>query len=113
MDEEEEQSPLDELDELVEDLAFETAHRLDWVTLVRRNFPALTPQQETIVRDMGAAFAADQLLHRALDGSVLRPEDRRFVQETVLLLAQRYGEPLDPRLQQVLEDFAAGKLKVE
>ena len=98
----EELSPLDELVELIEDLAFEIAHKLDWVDLVRRNLPPLTPAQERTLRDMADAFAAGQILERELDGDALSATDRRFVREVVLRLAGQYSEGIEPAQQQYL-----------
>ena len=104
----EELSPLHEIDELIEDLAFEIAHKLDWVDLVRRNLPPLTPVQEQTLRDMADAFAADQLLERELDGNALSAADRQFVREVVLRLADRYGEGVEKANQQFLEKWSSG-----
>ena len=39
-----EPTALDSLDELLQDLAFEAANRLDWVMIVRQGFPALSEE---------------------------------------------------------------------
>lgn len=112
-DDEEGQTPLDDLDEVIEDLAFEVATRLDWVDLVRRDFPTLTAEQEQIVRDMGQAFAADQLLHREWDGPHPTTADRTWARDIVRRLAGRYGVELASDEIRLLEDWAAGRLRVE
>ncbi len=104
----EELSPLDEIVELVEDLAFEIAHKLDWVDLVRRNLPPLTPAQERTLRDMADAFAAGQLLERELDGQALSATDRRFVREVVLRLGGQYTDGLEAAQQQYLNQWSGG-----
>jgi hypothetical protein len=83
-------SELDDLDELLQDLAFEAANRLDWVTIVRQGFPALTEEQEQTLKDMGEAFAADQIVQREWDGPAPSTDDRRWVAEVVERLAPRY-----------------------
>jgi hypothetical protein len=83
-------SELDDLDELLQDLAFEAANRLDWVTIVRQGFPALSEEQEQTLKDMGEAFAADQVVQREWDGPEPTAEDRRWVAEVVERLAPRY-----------------------
>ncbi len=104
----EELSPLDEIDELIEDLAFEIAHKLDWVDLVRRNLPPLTPAQEQTLRDMADAFAAGQLLERELDGHALSATDRRFVREVVLRLADQHTDGIEAAHQQFLNRWSGG-----
>ena len=104
----EELSPLDEIVELVEDLAFEIAHKLDWVDLVRRNLPPLTPAQERTLRDMADAFAAGQILERELDGDALSATDRRFVREVVLRLAGQYTDGIEAGHQQYLNQWNGG-----
>lgn len=83
-------SELDDLDELLQDLAYEAANRLDWVTIVRQGFPALTEEQEQTLKDMGEAFAADQIVQREWDGPAPAAEDRRWVAEVVERLSSRY-----------------------
>ena len=102
----EELSPLDVIDELIEDLAFEIAHKLDWVDLVRRNLPPLTPAQEGHLRDMADAFAADQLLERELDGHDLNGSDREFVRVVVDRLASRYADGLNQSNQRFLDEWS-------
>ncbi len=63
-EEDEPRTALDDLDELLQDIAFEAANRLDWVTIVRQGFPALSEEQEQTLKDMGEAFAADQIVQR-------------------------------------------------
>lgn len=86
----ESQTTLDELDELLQDIAFEAANRLDWVMIVRQGFPALSEEQEQTLKDMGEAFAADQLVQREWDGPPTTAEDRRWVAEVATRLAPRY-----------------------
>src|SRR5215216_3663838 len=81
---------LDGLDELLQDLAFEAANRLDWVMIVRQGFPALSEEQEQTLKDMGEAFAADQIVQREWDGPAPTADDRRWVAEIVERLAPRY-----------------------
>src|SRR5918999_3039369 len=81
---------LEELDELLQDLAFEAANRLDWVMIVRQGFPALSEEQEQTLKDMGEAFAADQIVQREWDGPAPSDQDRRWVAETTERLAPRY-----------------------
>ncbi|CAA9226099.1 MAG: hypothetical protein AVDCRST_MAG77-960 [uncultured Chloroflexi bacterium] len=83
-------SELDDLDELLQDLAFEAANRLDWVTIVRQGFPALSEEQEQTLKDMGEAFAADQVVQREWDGPAPTDDDHRWVAEVVERLAPRY-----------------------
>jgi hypothetical protein len=83
-------SELDDLDELLQDLAFEAANRLDWVTIVRQGFPALSEEQEQTLKDMGEAFAADQVVQREWDGPAPSADDRRWVADVVERLAPRY-----------------------
>ncbi|MGH2352604.1 MAG: hypothetical protein ACRDI2_21035 [Chloroflexota bacterium] len=91
--EEEDDEPrtaLDDLDELLQDIAFEAANRLDWVMIVRQGFPALSEEQEQTLKDMGEAFAADQIVQREWDGPPPSPSDRRWVAEITNRLAPRY-----------------------
>ena len=104
----EELSPVDEIVEIVEDLAFEIAHKLDWVDLVRRNLPPLTPAQERALRDMADAFAAGQILERELDGDALSATDRRFVREVVLRLGDQYTDGIEAAQQQYLNQWSGG-----
>ena len=83
-------SALEELDELLQDIAFEAANRLDWVMIVRQGFPALSEEQEQTLKDMGEAFAADQIVQREWDGPAPSDQDRRWVAETTERLAPRY-----------------------
>src|SRR5437762_8097302 len=87
---EEQGTALEDLDELLQDLAFEAANRLDWVAIVRQGFPALSEEQEQTLKDMGEAFAADQVVQREWDGPAPTGEDRRWVAEIVTRLAPRY-----------------------
>ena len=89
------QKTLDQIGELVEDLAFEIARQLDWVDLIRRDLPPLTPDQERVLRDMADAFAAGQLLDRELDGDPLGTKDRQFVRDVAVRLSDRYGEGVE------------------
>jgi len=88
--EDEQGSALEDLDELLQDLAFEAANRLDWVAIVRQGFPALSEEQEQTLKDMGEAFAADQVVQREWDGPAPTGEDRRWVAEIANRLAPRY-----------------------
>jgi hypothetical protein len=85
-----EPTALDDLDELLQDLAFEAANRLDWVMIVRQGFPALSEEQEQTLKDMGEAFAADQIVQREWDGPAPTADDRRWVAEIVTRLTPRY-----------------------
>jgi hypothetical protein len=89
-EEDEPRTPLDELDELLQDIAFEAANRLDWVTIVRQGYPALSEEQEQTLKDMGEAFAADQIVQREWDGPPPGVADRRWVAEITNRLAPRY-----------------------
>jgi hypothetical protein len=89
-DEDEPRTALDDLDELLQDIAFEAANRLDWVTIVREGFPALSEEQEQTLKDMGEAFAADQIVQREWDGPAPSGADRRWVAEITNRLAPRY-----------------------
>ena len=74
----------------MQDLAFEAAYRLDWVNIVRQGFLALSEEQEQTLKDMGEAFASDQIVQREWDGPSPTAEDRRWVAETTQRLAPRY-----------------------
>jgi len=89
-EEDEPRTALDDLDELLQDIAFEAANRLDWVTIVRQGFPALSEEQEQTLKDMGEAFAADQIVQREWDGPAPTVVDRRWVAEITNRLAPRY-----------------------
>lgn len=93
---------LDDLDELLQDLAFEASNRLDWVTIVRQGFPALSEEQEQTLRDMGEAFAADQIVQREWDGPAPTAEDRRWVAEITSRLAPRYDLELPSAVTELL-----------
>jgi hypothetical protein len=90
MVDDEPRTTLDDLDELLQDLAFEAANRLDWVWIVREGYPQLTEEQEQTLKDMGEAFAADQMVQREWDGPEPTADDRRWVVEIVNRLAARY-----------------------
>jgi hypothetical protein len=96
---------LDDLDELLQDIAFEAANRLDWVAIVRQGFPALSEEQEQILKDMGEAFAADQVVQREWDGPPPTAEDRRWVAEIVSRLAPRYDFEIPPPVAQLLTEW--------
>src|ERR687883_785833 len=89
-EDDEPRTALEDLDELLQDIAFEAANRLDWVAIVRQGFPALSEEQEQTLKDMGEAFAADQVVQREWDGPPPTDEDRRWVAEVVERLAPRY-----------------------
>jgi hypothetical protein len=89
-DDDEPRTALDELDELLQDIAFEAANRLDWVAIVQQGFPALSEEQEQTLKDMGEAFAADQMVQREWDGPAPSGEDRRWVAEITNRLGPRY-----------------------
>ena len=93
---------LEELDELLQDIAFEAANRLDWVMIVRQGFPALSEEQEQTLKDMGEAFAADQIVQREWDGPAPSDQDRRWVAETTERLAPRYELDVPGGVSQVL-----------
>ncbi len=105
---EEAPSALDDLDELLQDIAFEAANRLDWVTIVRQGFPALSEEQEQTLKDMGEAFAADQVVQREWDGPAPTAEDRRWVAETTERLAPRYELDVPPAVTEVLGTWSGG-----
>ena len=93
---------LEELDELLQDIAFEAANRLDWVMIVRQGFPALSEEQEQTLKDMGEAFAADQIVQREWDGPAPSDQDRRWVAETIERLAPRYELDVSEGVTQLL-----------
>jgi hypothetical protein len=93
---------LEELDELLQDIAFEAANRLDWVMIVRQGFPALSEEQEQTLKDMGEAFAADQIVQREWDGPAPSDQDRRWVAETIERLAPRYELDVSGGVTQLL-----------
>ena len=95
-------SALEELDELLQDIAFEAANRLDWVMIVRQGFPALSEEQEQTLKDMGEAFAADQIVQREWDGPAPSDQDRRWVAETTERLAPRYEVDVTGGVTQLL-----------
>lgn len=97
---------LEELDELLQDLAFEAANRLDWVAIVRQGFPALSEEQEQTLKDMGEAFAADQVVQREWDGPTPTADDRRWVAEITNRLAPRYELDLSPPVAEVLAGWS-------
>ena len=99
-------SALDDLDELLQDLAFEAANRLDWVTIVRQGFPALSEEQEQTLKDMGEAFAADQVVQREWDGPAPSASDRRWVAETTNRLAPRYELDVPASVADLLSGWA-------
>ena len=104
-----ERGALEDLDELLQDLAFEAANRLDWVAIVRQGFPALSEEQEQTLKDMGEAFAADQVVQREWDGPTPTADDRRWVAEIANRLAPRYE--LD--LSQPVADLLASWSRIE
>ena len=97
---------LDDLDELLQDIAFEAANRLDWVTIVRQGFPALSEEQEQTLKDMGEAFASDQIVQREWDGPAPTAEDRRWVAETTQRLAPRYDLDVPAAVTELLSTWA-------
>jgi hypothetical protein len=99
-------SALDDLDELLQDIAFEAANRLDWVMIVRQGFPALSEEQEQVLKDMGEAFAADQIVQREWDGPLPAAEDRRWVAEVATRLAPRYELDIPPPVAALLGTWA-------
>ena len=96
---------LEELDELLQDIAFEAANRLDWVMIVRQGFPALSEEQEQTLKDMGEAFAADQIVQREWDGPAPSDQDRRGVAETTERLAPRYELDVSGDVSQLLSSW--------
>ncbi len=105
-DDDAERAPLEELDELLQDLAFEAANRLDWVAIVRQGFPALSEEQEQTLKDMGEAFAADQVVQREWDGPTPTGEDRRWVAEIANRLAPRYELDLSQPVAELLASWS-------
>lgn len=101
-------SALDDLDELLQDLAFEAANRLDWVTIVRQGFPALSEEQEQTLKDMGEAFASDQIVQREWDGPAPSDTDRRWVAEVTGRLAPRYELDVPPAVTELLGTWSGG-----
>ena len=97
---------LEDLDELLQDLAFEAANRLDWVAIVRQGFPALSEEQEQTLKDMGEAFAADQVVQREWDGPPPTAEDRRWVAEIANRLAPRYELDLSQPVAELLAGWS-------
>ena len=97
---------LEDLDELLQDLAFEAANRLDWVAIVRQGFPALSEEQEQILKDMGEAFAADQVVQREWDGPTPTADDRRWVAEIANRLAPRYELDLTQPVAELLASWS-------
>src|SRR5438874_11350759 len=104
--EEERGTALEDLDELLQDLAFEAANRLDWVAIVRQGFPALSEEQEQTLKDMGEAFAADQVVQREWDGPPPTREDRRWVAEIAGRLAPRYDLEVSHPVATVLSGWS-------
>ena len=105
-EDDEPRTALDELDELLQDIAFEAANRLDWVTIVRQGFPALSEEQEQTLKDMGEAFAADQIVQREWDGPAPSASDRRWVAEITNRLAPRYELEIPPAAGELLGSWA-------
>src|ERR687884_1195092 len=101
-----EREPLEDLDELLQDIAFEAANRLDWVMIVRQGFPALSEEQEQTLKDMGEAFAADQVVQREWDGPPPADEDRRWVAEITNRLAPRYDLDVAHPVAELLADWS-------
>ena len=102
-----EPTALDSLDELLQDLAFEAANRLDWVMIVRQGFPALSEEQEQTLKDMGEAFAADQIVQREWDGPAPTADDKRWVAEIVERLAPRYELDVPPAVEQLVSGWGS------
>ncbi|HEX2035538.1 MAG TPA: hypothetical protein VHN78_02735 [Chloroflexota bacterium] len=108
-EEEEDDEPrtaLDDLDELLQDIAFEAANRLDWVSIVRQGFPALSEEQEQTLKDMGEAFAADQIVQREWDGPAPNATDRSWVAEITNRLAPRYELDIPASVAELLQGWA-------
>ena len=103
---EERGTALEDLDELLQDIAFEAANRLDWVAIVRQGFPALSEEQEQTLKDMGEAFAADQIVQREWDGPPPTDEDRRWVAEITTRLAPRYDLDVPHPVAEVLATWS-------
>lgn len=106
-DDDEPRTPLDDLDELLQDIAFEASNRLDWVMIVRQGFPALSDEQEQTLKDMGEAFAADQIVQREWDGPAPTGEDRRWVAEITNRLAPRYELDIPQPVTELLTSWSA------
>ena len=100
-EDQEPRTALDDLDELLQDLAFEAANRLDWVWIVRQGFPALNGEQEATLKDMAEAFAADQIVQREWDGPAPSADDRRWVAEVTNRLAPRYEVEVPPAVSEL------------
>lgn len=98
---------LDDIDELLQDIAFEAANRLDWVAIVRQGFPALPEDQEQVLKDMGEAFAADQLVQRMWDGPSPTNEDRRWIADATERLATRYDLDIPQTVPALLQEWRA------
>jgi len=98
---------LENLDELLQDIAFEAANRLDWVMIVRQGFPALSEEQEQTLKDMGEAFASDQIVQREWDGPAPTDQDRRWVSETTQRLAPRYELDVPANVAQLLSTWGS------
>src|SRR5437762_8997851 len=103
---EEQGTALEDLDELLQDLAFEAANRLDWVAIVRQGFPALSEEQEQTLKDMGEAFAADQMVQREWDGPAPTAEDHRWVAEITNRLGPRYDLDVPSSVAELLSGWA-------
>ncbi len=98
---------LDDVDELLQDIAFEAANRLDWVAIVKQGFPALPEDQEQVLKDMGEAFAADQLVQRMWDGPSPSNDDRRWIADVTMRLATRYDLDLPQTVPALLQEWRA------
>ena len=98
---------LDDVDELLQDIAFEAANRLDWVAIVKQGFPALPEDQEQVLKDMGEAFAADQLVQRMWDGPSSTNDDRRWIADVTERLATRYDLDLPQTVPALLQEWRA------
>jgi hypothetical protein len=105
-EDDEPRTALDDLDELLQDIAFEAANRLDWVNIVRQGFPALPEDQEQVLKDMAEAFAADQVVQREWDGPAPSAEERRWVAEITNRLAPRYEIDLPEPAAELLASWA-------
>ena len=97
---------LEDLDELLQDLAFEAANRLDWVMIVRQGYPALSEEQEQTLKDMGEAFAADQVVQREWDGPAPTADDRHWVAEIASRLAPRYDLDVPHPVAELLSEWS-------
>lgn len=105
-DDDEPRTALDDLDELLQDIAFEAANRLDWVAIVQQGFPALSEEQEQTLKDMGEAFAADQMVQREWDGPTPSGEDRRWVAEITNRLGPRYDLDVPAAVAELLVSWS-------